>query len=135
MNIFVRKYKLFRYDWRGKEQKLASLSSIWCMGALLLNSIIRLIFKERIEFSLAIIPIIIVSIQFVIFLRYKKFLDKEGEDLKLAGNSHEKFSRELLDGYLNVNDVDYTDYMKYKMYLAYPLKEWTPIWETLAKKD
>lgn len=135
MNIFVRKYKLFKYNWKGKESKLTQLLSIGCLGVLLLNSIIRLIFRERVDFPLMYVPFIVVALQFIIFMRYKKFMDKENKHFELAIDSHEKFSREIMDGYFSVDELTHQDYLKYKMYLAYPLKEWTPVWETIAEKN
>jgi hypothetical protein len=135
MNILVRKYKLFKYNWRGKERKLMALSSVWCMGALLLNSTVRLIFREKVDHTLVYTPFIIVGFQIIFFFKYKRILDKENKDLELSFNSHEKFTSEIIGGYLDINKVSHEDYLKYKMYLAYPLKEWTPSWETLTKTN
>jgi len=131
MNILVRKYKLFKYNWRGKESKLMSLFSLWCMGILLLNSTVRLIFREKVDFPLVYLPFVIVAFQVISFLNYKKILDRENKDFELSFNSHEKYTTEVMSGYLDINKVSHDDYLKYKMYLAYPLKEWTPIWETV----
>jgi hypothetical protein len=135
MNIVVRKYKLFKYNWRGKESKLMSVFSLWCMGFLLLNSTVRLIFREKVDFLLIYFPFLVIAFQIVAFLKYKKILDRENKDLELSFDSHEKFSREVMEGYLDINEVSHQDYLKYKMYLAYPLKEWTPSWETLKKTN
>jgi hypothetical protein len=131
MNILVRKYKLFKYNWRDKESKLMSLVSLVCMAILLLNSIVRLIFREKVDFPLVYLPFIIVAFQIVAFLRYKKILDRENDDIRLSFDSHEKYTTEVMEGYLDMNKTSHNDYVKYKMYLAYPLKEWTPVWETM----
>jgi hypothetical protein len=101
------------------------------MGILLLNSTVRLIFREKVDFPLVYLPFVIVAFQVISFLNYKKILDRENKDFELSFNSHEKYTTEVMSGYLDINKVSHDDYLKYKMYLAYPLKEWTPIWETV----
>jgi hypothetical protein len=105
------------------------------MGFLLLNSTVRLIFREKVDFLLIYFPFIVIAFQIVAFLKYKKILDRENKDLELSFDSHEKFAKEVMEGYLDINGVSHQDYLKYKMYLAYPLKEWTPLWETLKKTN
>jgi hypothetical protein len=82
---------------------------------------------EKLRFS----PLLLVIAQILVLLevrRHNKSL--EWED-KIRDKADDYYVAEVKSGYVDVDRMGYKDYLGKKLYLGYPLSEWSPKWENI----
>ena len=132
MNPLVRKYKQFKYRDRSKDsiRMMKCVISVYCL--LLIDSILDVaITGYPLHERMRLAPILPAAIQIFVFIevwRHKKSLEWEE---KIREKADDYYVEEVRSGYVDVDLVGYKDYINQKLYLAYPLSEWTPKWETI----
>ena len=132
MNTLVKKYKQFKYRDRSKDsiRMMKCVISVYCL--LLIDSILDVAITgyplhEKLRFA----PLLPAIAQILVLLevrRHNKSL--EWED-KIRDKADDYYVAEVKSGYVDVDRMGYKDYLGKKLYLAYPLSEWSPKWENI----
>lgn len=132
MNPLVKKYKQFKYRDRSKDSIRMMIGVISVYFLLLIDSILDVLFTEYpLHEKLRYAPIFTAIAQIIILVdvqRHKKSLEKD-EEAKLHADDY--YVAEVKSGYIDVDRMGYRDYLNKKLYLAYPLSEWSPKWENI----
>ena len=132
MNPLVKKYKQFKYRDRSKDSVRMMMCVISVYFLLLIDSILDvLITWYPLHEKLKYVPVFTGIVQIIVLLdvqRYNKSLEKE-EQAKLHADDY--YIAEIKSGYIDVDRMGYKEYLNEKLYLAYPLSEWSPKWENI----
>jgi hypothetical protein len=132
MNPIAKKYKQFKFRDRSKDSVRIMIGVICVYFLLLIDSILDVSIKgyslhEKLRYA-PIVPAVVQILLLFEVHRYNKSFEKEE---KIKENAEKYYVEEVKSGWVNVDVTSYSDYLREKLYLAYPLAEWTPKWERI----
>lgn len=130
-----KRIKRFRHENPRITTNMAQTFSLCCIGLISLNSIVKAIFRKNHQLFFSLFPVFVIIVQLIFYFFYKRQSDKEAKEYETIGviNSDDYYIEECKSGWIDVGKISYKDYVQYKMYKAYPLKDWTPQWEKLME--
>jgi hypothetical protein len=76
-------------------------------------------------------PILPAFVQILVLFEVRKHNKSLEWEEKIRERADDYYVEETRSGWINVDTMSYLDYVNKKLYLAYPLSEWSPKWENV----
>jgi hypothetical protein len=127
-----KRIKRFKHENPRITHDMAQVFSLCCIGIISVNAIVKSIFRNFHPTFFSLVPIGIITIQITFYIIYKRQSDREIRESEDVINSEDYYIEECKSGWISPGQISYKDYIKSKMYKAYPLKDWTPLWEKIV---
>lgn len=131
MNPVLKAYKILKYRKDLYTQDFISKLFLITASFNLFTSVYQYFLPKYYPSFLYGVPYVILITQVFYFRNFFRVQKQEERELPKRINSHEYYMEEIEYGWIISEKIKYTDYVEQKMYLSYPLKSWTPIWEKI----